>query len=495
VRRLLPLVAPAVAFSALLVGCGGGGGDAATGAAEIVPASAAVFVSVDTDFEGEQWQRAEELVRRFPGGRDALRSLLRELESEDVDFERDVKPAVGPEVGLVWLELADDAAVVLLTQPRDEAKFQELVEGGDDPAVTAEFDDWTAVAETQETLDRFGDERQGDSLADSDEFEEAMADLPEDAFATVYASGEALTSQIAANAQMTPEERAALDCFLPGDAAPALALAVSAEEDGVRLLAGAARSDEEAPERAGSELAEELPAGATSFVTMHGLGDVLRDRIRCIADANEEAARMLAQAELGLGVSLEEDVLPLFAGETVLASYPAGASGLTQDAGAGVPVAVVVTEVEDEARAREVADTIAARASAFAEGVDVQDVTIGAVDAKRVTMQDGTALFYAAFDGKLVLASTEGGIAALAGGAEAFADDERYGQAREAAGTPDETTGLVFLDLASLATEYSGLGVPLPPEVVQNLEPLRSFLLWGDVGEDRFALEAFLQID
>ncbi len=491
-RRLAPLVAAAAV--ALVAGCGGDG-DAATGAADVAPASAAAYVSIDTDFEGDQWQRAEDILQRFPGGRDAIRSFLGELESEDLDFERDVKPAVGPEIAIVWLDLEDDDAVVALTQPRDEAKFQELLQKADEPTVSAQIDEWTAVAESQEILDRFETAREGDSLADADTFEDATEDLPEDALAVAYASGEALTSQVNENAGTTPEERAVMDCFLDDGSVPALGMAVSAEEEGVRFVVGGAHGDEDAPERGESELAGELPAGATSFVSMNGLGETLRERIRCVADANEDAARMIAQVELGLGVSLDEDVLPLFEGETAIASYPSGSADLTQDAAGSVPAAVVVTEVEDEARALEVVDKIAARASAFVDGVDVQDATIAGVEAKQVTIRGQTSLFYAAFEGKLVLSSTDAGLAGVAGDEDALADDERYTGARDASGAPGETTGLAFLDLAAIVAEYGGLGAPLPPGTEENLEPLRSLLLWGDVGDDRFSVEGFLQID
>lgn len=491
VRRLISLVAAAVGASLLLVACGSDGSDAGSGGATIAPASAPIFLSIDTDFDGEQWQRAQDLLRRFPGGRDALRSLLRKLDADGVNLERDVKPAVGPEVVVVWLDLEDDDAVVVLTQPRDEAKFRELVERGDEPGVVGEAEDWMVAAETQEVLDRFQRERGDDSLAENEEFQRATRDLPEDALATVYASGEALTQQVTGKPEMTPEERATLECFLEDGSVPPLGAALAAEDEGVRItMAGPV--GEGAPETGDSALADEIPAGATSFVSVHGLGDVLRERIRCVADANEEAARTIAQLELGLGVSLDEDVLPLFAGETVLAAYPGEAE---VPGHARMPVDLVVTEVEDEARAREVADKIAARASAFVEGVDVQDVTVAGVEAKHVTIRGQTSLFYGAFEGKLVVASSEEALAAVAGDADAFGESEAFTSALETADVPDATSGLVFLALSDAVEEYGGLGGVPSPEIEANLEPLRSLLLWGDAGEDGFSVEAFLQID
>ena len=123
----------AAVFLLAAAGCGGGDGDLGSGA-DVAPRSTAVFVSIDTDFEGGQWQAAEDLIAKFPDGREALRDLPRELEQEDVDFERDVKPAVGPEVDLVLLDLEDEDASVVLTQPAEEGKGRELVRKGDEPA-------------------------------------------------------------------------------------------------------------------------------------------------------------------------------------------------------------------------------------------------------------------------------------------------------------------------------------------------------------------------
>ncbi|MGH3093539.1 MAG: hypothetical protein ACRDOG_14600, partial [Gaiellaceae bacterium] len=80
-----------------VAGCGGGteSGDVGGEAAGIVPAGVALYVTGNTDFEGEEWQAAEELVRKFPDGERGIQMLLEDLqEEEDVDFEADVKPAL-----------------------------------------------------------------------------------------------------------------------------------------------------------------------------------------------------------------------------------------------------------------------------------------------------------------------------------------------------------------------------------------------------------------
>jgi hypothetical protein len=88
----------AVAFVA--AGCGGGGGEALPAAAKVVPASAPALISIRTDFDSQQFKNALVLLRKFPGAFPALRRAS--VENGHVDFERDVKPALGPEFDVVW---------------------------------------------------------------------------------------------------------------------------------------------------------------------------------------------------------------------------------------------------------------------------------------------------------------------------------------------------------------------------------------------------------
>src|SRR5687767_2245307 len=107
--RALPLLALTLVLA--LAGCGGGGGEAGGAAADFVPADVGLYATGNTDFESEEWQQAEELVGRFPDGERAIAMLLEELQEEDVDFEQDVRPALGPEVAVVAFDLAEDEPV------------------------------------------------------------------------------------------------------------------------------------------------------------------------------------------------------------------------------------------------------------------------------------------------------------------------------------------------------------------------------------------------
>jgi hypothetical protein len=502
---VLRLAAPLAIVSAALAmaaGCGGdgGGGGGQTGGADVAPATAALFLALNTDFEGDQWQTAVDLVDRFPAGREALDTFRQDLEEqEDVDFEQDVRPALGPEVALVLLGFEDEDAV-LMTQPEDEEKLQALVEKSEG-AVAEEIDGWWVVAESQEILDRFKDARGDDSLADTEAFDRTTGALPDETLATLYVNGEQLTPLLEASGT-SEEEMAALECSLGDAGIPSMAFSLGAEDDGARL-SGAIRAQNLAvPEEGGAELAGEVAGGALVFASFRGLGDQLRGTLRCLREADEEFNEQLGQAELFLGVSVEEDILPLFEEETAIVVYPPSedAAAEATELPFEIPTAALVTQVEDEAEALETADELAEQAASLADGAEVEELDIGGVEARRVETGE-VDVYYAAFDGKLVVATNEEGIEAAQGGGESLSDDEDYAGAREAAGPPDETTGFWYADLADgvdyVLDIYSETeGEDVPAEVEESLEPLRSLFLWTETeGDDVYSFEGFLEIE
>src|SRR5215218_2549545 len=197
VRSMRPLVLVLALALVLAAGCGGGAtGQAGGEAASVVPSDVALYLSVDTDFEGEQWQTATDLVGKFPDGDEALQDLLAQFEQQEgVDFETDVKPALGPEVAVAALDFEGNNFVVL-TQPDDEAKLQALLEKGEDPTVTEVVEGWTVIAERQEVIDRFKELRGQGVLADSESFQDAMDGLESDSLLGVYVNGAALDEAV-----------------------------------------------------------------------------------------------------------------------------------------------------------------------------------------------------------------------------------------------------------------------------------------------------------
>ncbi len=312
------------------------------------PASTAIFATVDTDTEGDQWQALDALLAKFPDGKGAIDKALAEFGSEEgLSFENDIRPAVGDEIAIVGFDTKGED-VVLLTQPTDSAKLKKIVATGDEPGVTEELEDgWWAAAGSQESLDAFNEARKsGDSLADEDAYQDATEDLFEDAIATVYVNG-----RLVETAKVEPElggaQTALAKCF-GGDedaSGASFALAARAEENGIRIGGDVSSAVIPVGDDGGAELDGFFREGALAFVSTSGIGDAIREIVKCASANDSNAAQTLAQIQFALGLSVDGDLAGLFDGETGVALYaPASDTSYVSL----TPTVVFATEVEDE---------------------------------------------------------------------------------------------------------------------------------------------------
>ena len=179
VHRLSGLLA---VLALVLTGCGGTTMDAATGGADIVPADSPAFVSIDTDLGSSQWQAIDELASRFPDKEKLIRSMKRDLlEDEGVDWDKDVRPALGDELALAWLDFENDAEnAVGLIQPKDEDAFKRLAAKADEELVYEKVGDWYVFSDKRAKIEKFrkASEAADKFLADDSTFKRAMDSFP-----------------------------------------------------------------------------------------------------------------------------------------------------------------------------------------------------------------------------------------------------------------------------------------------------------------------------
>ena len=120
------------------------------------------------------------------------------------------------------------------------------------------------------------------------------------------------------------------------------------------------------------------------------------------------------------------------------------------------------------------------------------------MQAKELAVNQFFSVFYAAFDGKLVITTSREGITDLRADDGRLADDEAFKDATEAAGMPDETTGFLYVDLDQALPVLSGLmgfsGQATPDWLDRNLEPLQSLVLYGERDGDVARLVGLLSI-
>jgi len=124
--------------------------------------------------------------------------------------------------------------------------------------------------------------------------------------------------------------------------------------------------------------------------------------------------------------------------------------------------------------------------------------TVDGIAAKELEAGPVTVL-YGGADGRVAITTTVRGLQALTGEVDSLADDERFRAALDAAGLDDGGDVVLYLDLQQLLQLADGLaglaGEDVPAGVEANLEPLRSFLVWADLGDpDDVEAGAFLEI-
>lgn len=492
--RFIPVLLVA-ALLPVLAGCGSGSDVGA--AADVVPADVFVYASVDTDFDGDGWAALEEFAARFPDGENLLQSLADEINSgeEGIDFEADVKPALGDEVAVVVLDaptedpLAEGTSesFVVLLQPDDDAAFQRLLEKSDEPPVTDEVDGWTVVAETQESLDSFLERLDGPRLDSSEDFERAMEDLDDGALARVFVNGAKLSEAYEAESSEKPP----VDALLPGGELPSFGMAFDVESDSARIDGRAVFAGENpyATESYSADLPEKVPGDVLAYVSFNDL-ETAFSRFRDVAaETDPEAERQLGMAEGLLGVSLEEDVLPLLSGE----------GALYLRAGAPIPEVTLVTEIEDEENALETLDKIVESAGGFEPRLrNPTTVEIDGVEARELPIDPPVSLYYAAFDGLLVVTSSQEGIAALREESDRLSDSEAFDDALDAAGVPGETQGFGYVDLQRAVPLFLGFaeaGDAATDEARGYLEPLQSLVFYGDQDDETASFTLFLGVE
>jgi hypothetical protein len=311
VRSYLLCALGAVAAFVLLAGCGGSDTGSTTDSAAMAPKGSGLYVSVDTNRDGEQWQELEALVDKVPGGRAAFDRLLAELtEDSGVDLEDDLLPALGDE--LVIVLPGGSASPVGLARPDDEDKLKDLAQRGDADVVFRDVEGWTAVAESEAALDAYEQALERGRLADEASFSEAMAELPADTLVRAYVHGEGLAGALGRAQSSALGRLGSLGGLAQGGTPSAaslgtIALALAAEQEGVRIEGSV--EQEGLPASFSPELLPKVPGGAFVVATGKG-GQGLGEQLRKAIAGNEEVLRQFEQLT---GVSLGE-LVELFEG-------------------------------------------------------------------------------------------------------------------------------------------------------------------------------------
>lgn len=460
-------------LAAFAAGCGGAAETTAgvPDSASLAPADAVAYVTLVTDEDSAQWQKADDLLNVFPGARaQLLESLQKELADEGLTWEEDIAPALGPEVVVV---VTASKRPVALTKPESDDKLTALLESSDEELVQGEVDGWTAVAERQADLDAYRTSLAKGTLETDRRFTDAIASLPDETLGRAWADLSTLTRDLDELLQQSGTE---LDLGIDW-----IAGAVSAEDDGVLTTMGIRTPNGTGATQYEPELFARVPADAVAALSFGGTQGAL-DRLQDRVDLDE----LSRQVEEAVGISLD-GVIGALSGEGVL---------YVRDGGDSFPEVTLVLAPPDPDEAWQTIDTLVRK---LAEGLDAQ-VTAGAEDgvdvSKLVTEQ--LTVTYARLDDDMVVVTTGAmAISSFRDGGEKLVDTDGFEKAADRVELGERTNGFFYVDVDAIIPFAEGLAGAdaIPDEAREAIERIDSFILEADDDGETTRISGFVRID
>jgi hypothetical protein len=450
------------ALAAAATGCGGSvgaGGDAAA----LAPDNSLAFVSIDTSLDSDQWHALDRLTDKFPIKAKAIELLRTRLrEDAGVDFDRDVRPALGDEFDVaVFKSPAGKVDAVGMLQPRDEQKLSDLIAKADKatadgkPTLHERVNGWTVLADNRTAIDTVKAAARGHSLTDVGSYHDAMDSVPEDALVKAYVNGAELTKLIPESGMLAASKAARLNW---------VALRATAHDNGVEV-AFASKGTGETPAPYRPKLLREVPSDAILYVSLKGLDRTLK---QLLSSPGVNFFVGVLEEQLGFRLQALE---PVLADEGAFWMRP------------GTPLPDIALDLEEKDPAAALATlTKLARGIARLTGTHVVKKT---TTAGTVTVLDlGRASVYlVALPKRVLLTNSVAAISDVKAGGPSLEHDPTFRHALAEANAPDKTVGLAYVNLkkaVDVALGYASLaGAHVPPEVRANLEPLRAFVAYG----------------
>jgi hypothetical protein len=468
-RRVAIAAVCAVLCALFAAGCGGSSSGTATAVAsgaEVAPADSIGFVALNTDRDSEQWKQGEALLKKFPLRDKLLEELQRDLSEHGVDFERDVLPALGPEVDVAFVTVAGKPEAVGLTQPPNELVFDELLAKSSEPLKHERIGDWTAFSDKQAALDAVRNAK--DHLDGADAFREAMGELPDQANAKAYVNGAGLGTTVRARAPELSN--------VPLSSLEWVALAVSSQEEGWKLD-GAWKSKEGSAKTFSPALLDRVPSGSLVVASFKG-----SDQTFAQLRNTPQGQQAMAQIQQLLGVGFDQ-LTRLTADEGVLYVRRSVL----------IPEVTLILKQKDSRAASATLNTIANRAALFFGSRPVRANASGTV--KKLPFGN-FSVYYGVDGGNVVISDS---LAAFGRKPSSTIEhDPVFEKAKSAAGMPDETSGFLYVNVRDAVPVIEGIaqlsGQAVPPEVSQNLAPLQSFLIYGSSSDSVTKFSALLQV-
>ena len=437
-------------LAVLAAGCGGGGGSASSDADSVVPRDALAFVTIDTDTSSGQVASALKILKKFPIEPRAERQLRASISQGGVNFNA-IRKSAGSEVDVAVLTVNGQPTPVGFAKPSDEKAFDAQLDRN--KGKHQKIDGWTVFAGKQAALDAVSN-RKGD-LSDDETYQAAVKSLPDDAIARFYGSSaaqgvvlnEAAKQNLPASSLGTIGKAQWFTGALTSDSG-AFKLEVHTKNAKTQVLSQT------------NPLASKIPSGAIVALALNGGGAT-----KTLPAATQQQLSALGQQ---LGVDLP-GLISVLNGPVIAYVRP----------GIPLPEVTIAARPAQPANASSAVGSLLARFANGKTGVPtkVDGGTLNKLDLGPI------ALYYGVNDGQLVVTDSSNALAELNGSVGRLSGDDVFKEAKDGAGMTDSAQTFLFLDVKDALPALSGFAQlanqNLPPEVENNLRPLRSALLYG----------------
>jgi hypothetical protein len=485
-------------------------------AAALAPADTIAYANVYLQPSTAQQMRLGALIGRLPGFEDASRldEKIDEvaqnlLGSAGIDYRGDVRPWLGNQASIALLPAngggePSPIAFLAVTDP-DSAEaalshtaaqqgsevttkdHQGIVLSVADGSAWAFVDELLVISPSADAVETSIDVSRGDpSLAGSVGFGEAMAELPSDHLASIYLD-------LSRAAQLAGSETELSGWSVAG-------AALVAEEDGLRLV-GAAPFDETAASasaRAGVALASEpstlvewMPADTQGEAVIFGLRHVIDDAEAAAAGTEEgqtftdALSSLRALVAFGLGLDLDDDVLPLLDREAAVAI-----SGIRD----GLPSGQILLHPTDVAAAANVLQRLTDGLESLGASVETRPAGERA-EITTIDLPELGAAAYAIHEDVVIIGLSADDVAAAIDANETgdnLAATDAYVRTFELAGA--RAGNELYVDVAA-ALEASQVAAGLPADARDILNQLGTIGFTAPSRNDRIQFRAVLTVE
>jgi hypothetical protein len=494
-RKLILILAVMSIAAPVAIGCGSEG-EAASGAAELVPAGSVIYGEATLKPEGDQKEAIDAILAKFPGGgqagdklKDLIEKGLRESDAP-ISFQDDIEPWLGDEAAFFVSSIGmsgapQSTAGLIATEDEDKARaaLEKSAEGkvtkksykdveyltDESDEAGAVFDGFVVLGSEAGVKAVIDTSKGGEPLSDDENYGNALDDAADDRLGLFYINSPELLRAVRESGTPFPES------FKKFFDEPVIAT-LDADKDGV-VFEGTVPEDLGRVSFFGqaSEIVTELPGDSWLAVGQSDFGKLLDFYVDAFAGVAGGRDAIEQQFRAATGLDLQKDVLD-WMGDFGIFVRGTGVSELD---------GALVIETKDEAAS----GRLIAALEGFAKTQAGGGVQIGPLaapgggegfTARAAEVPKPIHVFQR--DGRVVFAYGDAAASDAVGGGDTLGDSPDYMAATESLGDYDVSFYLLMQPILDLVDSTEVAGDADWQKAKPYLEPL-SALVGGTSGD------------